>query len=40
MAGGAGAGIGGAAGAPSNGGAPGCGWDQLGLLHLGTFQTR
>ena len=40
VAGRAGAGVGGAAGAPSHEGAPGCGWDQAGLLHLSTFQTR
>lgn len=40
MAGRAGAGIGGAAGAPSHGGTPVCGWDQAGLLHLCTLQTR
>lgn len=34
-----GAGTGRAAGAPSHGGAPGCGWDQTGLLHLGALQT-
>ena len=39
MAGGACADVGGASGAPSHGGAPGCGWDQIGLLHLGAFQT-
>lgn len=39
MTGRAGAGIGGAAGASSHGGAPGCGWDQTGFLHLRAFQT-
>lgn len=37
--GGSGAGVGGAAGALFQRGALACGWNQTGLLHLGTLQT-